>query len=503
MRTRWLVALIVVGHLALTTLLAAVLNIWADEAYSLHTTSQDLAYAIDQAIHFEVQPPFYFAILTLWRMTSSSLLWARLFSILCSTLTLVVVSQLARRFWPERHPAWCVGVVACHPFLVGAAVEARVYALTVLLSALMLLWFFDGYVADPPRRQARWRYWLVVIVGLYTQYYLGFLAAAQAGVLFMLRRWRTLFQYTRLAVGAGVAALPLLWLVFVQASAHVDLLRGDLSFFSSAVFLWNRVFDFALPADWPPLIGVRNLLLPVLVLFVLGWRWWKPAQTSWLEPTALWIIATLLTICFVCVATELGWKELMGRRHTAALFLPVVFAVFSVMAAAPGKALFPAWAAVLVCFNGVTLTYEYRKLAKLGDWDRVARYIMAVEQPGQTILVFPGEWTLSFAHHYHGANQIVALPQGETFQSYDLRKFVIHAERDILQAMPAQVEGASTIWLVTFDSGSCTTMGIHFGCDVVEDFARKYYSIEAERTFFSSRVRLLRRQTTALSPPFP
>lgn len=495
MATRWLVPLVLIGHLALVLPLAALLNIWADETYSLHTTSRDVAYALDQATHFEVQPPLYFIMLTLWRTLSPSLLWARLFSVTCSALTLVVVNQLARRLWPERHPAWCVAAVACHPFFVWAAVEARVYALTVLCSSLMVLWFFEGYWTETPRPKARWQYWLVVVVGLYVQYYLGFLAAAQVGVLLLLRRWQAFLQYLRFAVVAGVAILPLLWLVFVQTHTHSYLLHGALPLLDAADFLWKRVFDFALPAEWPPLIGVRDLLLSGSALFVMGWCWRKSQRTVWSERSALWIMAALLTLCFIVVATQLGWKELMGRRHTAALFLPVLCAVFSVMAAAPKKVIFPLWALVLLCFNGVTLAYEYRKMAKLGDWDRVAQYVMHAEKPGQTILIFPGEWEPSFVHHYQGSNRVVALPRGETFQTYDLRKFVLYDEQDILGSFSMQSRDMATVWLVSYDSGSCETMGIHFGCEVLNDFIQKYYFVEIDRTFFSSRVRLLRRQS--------
>lgn len=498
MMRRWIVPLVVLAHLALVVPLAALLNIWADEAYTLQTTSHDVVYAFHQAISFEVQPPLYFVVLTLWRLLSPSLFWARLFSVLCSTLTLIVVTQLARRFWPERHPVWCVATVACHPFLVWAAVEARVYALAVLWSSLMLLWFFDGYWTTPPRPEARWKYWLVVVLGLYSQYYLGFLAAAQIGVFVLFRRRQALSLCLRPAVTSSFLVLPLLWLVSLQTNTHADLLHRNLPLLDAVSFLWGRVFDFALPAEWPPFIGMRDLLFPGSVLFVIGWCWRKPDRASWSENRAVWIIATLLTLCFVGVVMQLGWKELMGRRHTAALFLPVLCAVFSVMAAAPKKVIFPLWMLVLLCFNGVTLAYEYRKMAKLGDWDRVAQYVMHAEQPGQTILIFPGEWEPSFIHHYQGSSRVVALPRGETFQLYDLRKFVLHNEQDILKSFPPPSRDLGTVWLVSYDSGSCETMGIYFGCEVLEEFIRKYYSVEIDRTFFSSRVRFLRQKSGTL-----
>jgi hypothetical protein len=492
---------ILLAHLALTIPLAALLNIWIDEAYSLHTTGQGVRYAMDQAALFEVQPPLYFVLLTLWRRVSGTLFWARLFSVACAAATVVVVGQMARRWFPTRHPAWWIASVALHPVLLWAAVEARVYALVILFSALSLLWFFDGYRPEAPSRGARWKYWFVVVAGLYTHYYLGFLFAAQAGVLVARRQWRSAPHYVMAGVGAGLCVLPLFWLVSAQTTMHDYLLQGDLSLLAALEFLYHRVNDFALPTDWPLLVGVRNVLLPGVVLIAVGYFWRNPRSLSTPHLCALWIIVGVLTLCFVGVAAHLGWKELMGRRHTATLFLPVQLAVLALMAATPKKALLPAWGCLLLCFNATALAYEYRKLAKLGDWDRVAHAVMGAEQPGQTVAVFPGEWLLPFTYHYQGVNAVAPLPRGETFQSYDLRKFALHDERDLIEAFTTQGRDTATVWLVTFESEPCETLGVHFGCDILEAFVNTYYTTETELKFFSSRVRLLRRKADTPFPP--
>ena len=62
-KNNYLIHLIVCLNLAITVPLAAILNIWTDEAYALDTVSENLSYAITQAINFELQPPFYFILL--------------------------------------------------------------------------------------------------------------------------------------------------------------------------------------------------------------------------------------------------------------------------------------------------------------------------------------------------------------------------------------------------------------------------------------------------------
>jgi hypothetical protein len=58
---------LVLVNLSVTVPLAASLNIWEDEAFSLNTSGAGVGYAIRQALHFELQPPLYFVLLTLWR----------------------------------------------------------------------------------------------------------------------------------------------------------------------------------------------------------------------------------------------------------------------------------------------------------------------------------------------------------------------------------------------------------------------------------------------------
>ena len=70
-------------HLALALPLAWLLNIWADEASTLHTTQNGLAYAFRHAAADERQAPLYFWILGLWRDLNGSIFFARLFSLIC------------------------------------------------------------------------------------------------------------------------------------------------------------------------------------------------------------------------------------------------------------------------------------------------------------------------------------------------------------------------------------------------------------------------------------
>src|SRR3954454_10573537 len=102
--SRWAVPALAGLYLAIALPLAARLDIWIDEAYTLATTGQGLRHALHQALFFEQQPPLYFLLLSLWRMLDGGVFFARLFSVLCGLAALFAVAALSRRWLPEAHP---------------------------------------------------------------------------------------------------------------------------------------------------------------------------------------------------------------------------------------------------------------------------------------------------------------------------------------------------------------------------------------------------------------
>src|SRR5688572_3040229 len=96
------VVCLIAFHLALVLPLAFVLNIWADEASTLYTTGQGPWHALQNAAADEKQAPLYFWIMSLWRCINGSIFFARLFSVICSVVSIVVFARLARRLFADR-----------------------------------------------------------------------------------------------------------------------------------------------------------------------------------------------------------------------------------------------------------------------------------------------------------------------------------------------------------------------------------------------------------------
>ena len=494
-RERVGLAVVVLLHLALVVPLAAVLNVWIDEAYTLRATGDGLAHAVRQALGFELQPPLYYVILTLWRGLDDSVFFARVFSILCTASTVVVAGSLARRYLPGVAPALVAGVVAFNPLTVYAAVEARYYALALLLSALLLLFFHDGYVAAEPSSTGRRRHAAAAVAALYAHYFLGFLLAAGGATLLVLWRLVGLRQYVVAMILAAVLFLPLAVMAVRQVeSVGATGVSATLSTVGATQLVWNAAWRQLLPANEDtPLSVVRRWVSRLALPFVLiaGLALHRRPSASIAVPLT---IAAVVGLFFVGVAGHLG-PEFVKLQHTLAFSLPLLLAALALLQYAGGPRLAMGGALASLIFFGPYLWQGYEPLAKAGDWVRVSRYIQRHESALEPILVFKAEFVLDFGHHYSGRNRLIPIPRPPSEERYDLTEQVLRDEREILGALSGQLGGTRRFWLVT--SHTVPFRGIDPHPEILEEFVARRCSVLRDQAFVGTRVRLVELQPQA------
>src|ERR1035437_10065572 len=95
------------------------LNISIDEAYSLHTTSNNLATVIKQAYDFEGQPPFYFLLLAIWRHVNSGIFFARLLSLVFIGFSGYFFLRLVRLVSGRESSRWMLVILFLIISLIG------------------------------------------------------------------------------------------------------------------------------------------------------------------------------------------------------------------------------------------------------------------------------------------------------------------------------------------------------------------------------------------------
>jgi hypothetical protein len=481
-----IIALDVVGLLWLS----AHLNMWIDEGYTLHTTSSGLAYALHQSLFWELQPPVYFLALTLARSISMSIFLARFFSIICCAAMLCVAAGISRRLFPEQHPAWLVVALAINPFVVDVAIEIRVYALVMLLSALLFYLFLTGYV-DGGSRWQRVAFVAVAVIALYTQYYLGFLLPAFAVALMALRRWSALRAYGLGMLVVAACAAPILFIIKYQ----IAMTSANFSVKSTAlagIVQLSKILGAGLlsvdtfPSAFRWSIALVCLLATVVIIAARRTREEQRPDALIVPFIVVAVAGTLLAVAVTLV------EQPLTLRYSAGLLLPALLCVYAAFAFTRPQlrlVLLSAWTALLVATSGLTLAMEYQHMAKIGDWMHVAAYVQAHERPGQPIVIFEPQAALTLGAYYRGPNRIVPLPRPMNFERYDLRLAALQSTADVAHVFEGIASANGYVWLVTTDF--CRRDPINFKCELLDAYVTRHYDVRSEQAFYWSHVRLL------------
>ncbi len=482
--------LIIALYLLLTGWLSFELNLWRDEIYSLHTSSESPLGAARKAMTFELQPPFYFTLLSAWRMLNTSGFFARLLSALCGGGAILASAVLAQRLVPRLDPAWAAAVVASHPFMVWVGTEIRVYALTVLLSVLLLLAFLEAYASPLPRLWPRLAYIALALLAVYTQYYLGALFVCFAVALLVRRDRRKLLQFAMDMAAVGLLCVPLFVLAKMQLGSHKDDLAPGvasgggavaraLKRFEAYLFSFNKAINEARwklstirAARW----AYRALVFGAIALGVLRWRRrFISARVEKVVPLlAIVVVYGILVVVLLHVVGPMS----VGERHTAGVLVPLLIFPMAALGLSVGKPAAQAWGALLLVSN-VPATYltQIEPMAKDCDCRRVAETIAGLEADREPILVFPSEESLGLAVYYRGKNRLIPIPGPPNFEHWDQRTFVVDDAGTIADLVDREASEPTGLWVHT------GPYGYSWGRDKLEAYLSSGYREEETREF--------------------
>jgi hypothetical protein len=494
-------------NLSISVFLAHVLNIGIDDAYALDTTSKDLGYAIHQALHFEIQAPLYFILLSLWRTLDQSIFFARLFSIFCISLTLYTVHITAKRYLPQVPASWVTLVVALHPYSLWAGSFIRTYALGILLSVLLMLYFYDGYLSERPRPLARWLYGAVAIAACYTHYFLCFFFIAHGLTLLWLKRRDWSLSYYLLTI-ATVALCFLPMVVFLPrqlTEVEGDQPMRQLSSLGHYT-LWG-ILNYALPTSeeisrmfMAKLIRFSGLFVALLILF-------RQRRQLFTNPTNVALFILPLSIAPILVAL-LWWADtlsFLSARYFYPLFIPVIFCTFAIATLCQSRWVLRSWFNTLLIFSVAAFTITYAPLSIAGDWKQVASYLMRQEQPDQTMLVFPAENVMPLSYYYRGLNPLVAIPRPMGTEVYNIDQVTLRDEAEITTALAAKPQ--QTLWVVqavdqkvASPIQTCQPDNSRYNCQILESYIQNHYKVIKQQHFNQAYVRLLERRPDLALP---
>ncbi len=490
----WIIAL----YLCVSIPFAVYLNIWIDEAYSLRTVSDDLAFAIEDSGRFQQHPPFYFMQLWGWHALNSSIPFLRMNSVVLAALSLWVTYLAARRWLPGKYRVWAVGAVAMNAYSIYAATELRSYCMVLLLSALLLLLFHDGFYAERTRHEARAAYAGAALVSLFTHYYLGFFLVAAAVPFLAERRWREFFSYCAWMIGVGALFVPGFLLIggHVHAVAHA---AGEgPTPLRSLVFVVGRIF--ALPFALPLMPGgVRWAAGLIVMLFMSALAWFFRAGVT-PQVRALWIIVSVIG-GFYFLVVEFLIGESVLPRHFLVVLIPACFAMLSLISVSGRyqvRAL-AVWLIAMVGFNFAACVVQFGSMAKLGDFRRVARHLEQNEKPGESIVILASHAELPLSFYYRGTNRLVPLPERDDFSDYVLEKSRLESPEQVREELAGKASDEGLLWVFTDRPPDSVFMGLDLNYEFLEDVLTRDYVLMNERDFYHGKLRLFQTRGAVLA----
>ncbi len=482
-RSGAIVGLVYFGVLALAS---HALGTWTDEEYTLATTAHGFAFGWQRAIDVELQAPLYFAVLAVWREVDSSVWFARLFSVLCATGFFFALLSILRRIAPAKSPVVPALLIACNPFTIYCAFDIRLYAAALLISASTWLAFDSGFDSGSSTR-ARIAFCILAIVGLYTQYFLGFALVGFGATLLVKKKWGVLRPYAIALAAIGLAAIPLLGIVRAQVGGSGETTADAVTLLR--VTLVHPWLDFVLPYEraW----NADHLRIPYLVFaatMVVLVAYARPRM----NPVVGGAVASFVTVELLFVAIVLTFRLDLNVRHYVALFLPTLVAGFALVDALDAGrhrriATIVSWSYGLLVLT--VLYAQHHELAQDGDTKRVAAYLEARTPPGAVVAVFPADALPAYARQYRGSARLVPFPHALPAGRYDLSQIEVENEAEAARALSTFGRGAP-IWLVML--GSCDDGGFQYGCGNVLAAVADHTDVLDDRAFYDSRVFELR-----------
>lgn len=404
--------------LIVSIILSYRLNVYQDEVYSLHTTSKDVWYTIEQSVNFEAQVPLYFVLLKIWRYIDGSIFFARLLSILFILGSTFYIKKASEQYVSESNSAYINVIFLLNPYTIWAATEIRAYAMVIFVAAFLLYQFNKTYLSSTPLKTSRLIFIFLAVAALLTHYFLLLLLAAFFFVLVFTRNWQSLRHF--------VIDMLIPMLVFISLFYFV---RSHLEYYASEAVNSQSIVD---TLNWLA-IECEQLIFPLRDLY------YDPElnQTVYLYPIQRWIIRGVLYLLIIIgiVTTQQKYKNLLYRnkhilmilfsislfylvihfkygaeyippRYLTVLYLPLMVVIISAIIASFRKVLLVISLSILILSYGFVLYSKYTPTVKMNDFIELGSYIESRENFNQPIFVFRDIHVLPLSYHYKGVNVI-------------------------------------------------------------------------------------------------
>ena len=299
----------------------------SDDIYTIHSTSENYLKSLSRAIHFEMQAPLYFLLMSFWREISDTLFWAKLFHYISFLISSVFFYRILRMLVSNRKDLFILLLLfALHPFLFYISNDLRRYSLSLLFGVITLYYFIRIYVKGNNSKKDRIFLILVSTAGIFNDYYHTFLLASLGvGVVFsdVKNKWNYYLDMIIPVIGFLILLRVILYQIGSLGDWPVSYIESGLllSSFKHILFLLESqtytFFNFGLAGN----IVVRLALFAGLFYLI---RIRPP------EYPALYVSAAFMIVIFITVIFYLRSTSLLSLQYTA-FYYPLIFLSFSLI----------------------------------------------------------------------------------------------------------------------------------------------------------------------------
>ncbi len=393
--------------------LAGYLNIWEDELYSLNTSSGTFSYAFHQAFTFEQQPPFYFLLLTAWRSVSASIIWARMFNMLLTILSQIIVFRFIKSITNKKLASWSAVILLLNPIILFTILEIRLYALVVLLSILITTQFLNTYQSNVIIPGKRIIFILLAVAGVFTQYYIGFLLLANAIVLLVGKRTKSFRTYIVDMIIPVALIILIIPTILLNAKMQVGIKpvypRTAMNLLVETRDLISLMtFGNFLPSDFisSPILrwSFRGLILLILFISLK----YKLMEKMWHDLMPFLIISIIGMAAFILVDFKFG-KYFVEYKYLLAVFFPL-FCLLAIIFNCLKTNFFIPWIIFLSVMYICIDFNKYHDLYKVDDYRKLGKYLEKNEKADEPIFVYRNITAELIDMYYNGINDVYPVP---------------------------------------------------------------------------------------------
>lgn len=187
-------------------------SIWADEAFSVYTASQDLN-GITNTVINDSGPPFYYLLLALWtRIFGITEYAVRSLSLFFYILSIIAIYLLGKSFYNNSKTGLlCSFLYATNLLAINHAQNARMYSMLGFLSILSILFFLKIFYKKSDSPLYFIFYIVINIIGLFTHYWFLFIILSEIITFTLLLSGRSLFKKFATSIFISIVPFSVLW----------------------------------------------------------------------------------------------------------------------------------------------------------------------------------------------------------------------------------------------------------------------------------------------------